>query len=247
VLQSVERAAQILRLLGDNGRQSASELAAAIGLGWATVHSLLQALVSTGLVQQDEDSERYGLGPALVYLGSRYLRADEVRVSAGRWASSLASETDRIVQVGTLHGLEVLIVNYVGRPQDSAYVSDLGSFFPAQTSAVGKVLLAHDHEALDSLFASGDHGQAAGDQASLRHELACVSAQGWAVGGGGIGAGEASVACPIVSRRGEVIAAIGAVGPPGQLLVSAGPRAELLHRVSTAALGVSRDLGARGW
>jgi DNA-binding IclR family transcriptional regulator len=122
-----------------------------------------------------------------------------------------------------------------------------GSLLPAQTSAVGKVLPAHDREALDSLFASGDGGQAAGDQASPRHELACVAAQGWAVGGGGIGAGEASVACPIVSRRGEVIAAMGAVGPPGQLLISAAPRTDLLHRVSSAALGVSRDLGARGW
>jgi DNA-binding IclR family transcriptional regulator len=216
-------------------------------LSWSTVRGVVQALVATGLAQHDRETDRYGLGPALVYLGSGYLRADEVRLCASRWASSLAHETNQVVQVGTLHGLEVLIVNHVARPQDSAYVSDLGSLLPAHTSALGKVLLAHHDEAIDSLFRSGAVGHTAGDHTTLRDELARVSAQGWAIGGGGIGAGESSIACPIVSRHGDVIAAIGAVGTPGQLAAGAGPQAKLLHRVSSAARGVSRDLGGRGW
>jgi DNA-binding IclR family transcriptional regulator len=246
-VQSVERAAQILRLLGDNGQQGVAELAAALGVARGTVHGLLQSLASAGLVQQATETDRYGLGPALVDLGSRYLRADNVRVCASRWARSLARETNHVVQVGTLYGLDVLVVNHVGRPEDNVHVSDLGSLYPAHATAVGKVLLAHDDVAINSLLGSSDGDQTLEPRRRLRCELVRVFKQGWAIGGAGIGAGEASIACPIVSRGGEVIGAIGAFAAAGQLLFGAEPRPELLERVGSAARGISRDLGGRGW
>jgi DNA-binding IclR family transcriptional regulator len=247
-VQSVERAAQILRLLGHNGRQGITELAVATGLSKGTVHSLLQTLASSGLVQHDTDTGRYGLGPLLVYLGSRYLRDDDVRVCASRWARLLAKETNQVVQVGTLYGLDVLIVNHVGRGEDSVHVSDLGSLYPAHTTAVGKVLLAHhDGGARDSFLGFSDAHQTASDRVRLQHELTSICKQGWAVAGARVAAHEASVACPILSRRGEVVGAIGVVGVPEQLLVRAKPRAGLLERVRSASVAVSHDLGGPGW
>jgi DNA-binding IclR family transcriptional regulator len=245
--RSVERAAQILRLLGDSGGQGVADLASALRLSKGTVHGLLQALASSGLVRQDPESERYGLGPGLVYLGSRYLLADEVRVCSGRWARLLAKEIDHIVQVGTLHGFEVLIVNHIGRLEDSVYSADLGSLQPAHRTAVGKVLLAHCGPATDTLLGVSYVHQTASDQARLRDELACVCKQGWAVAGVGVEADQASIACPIVGRRGEVVGAIGAVGPAEQLLLGSRPQAGLLERVRSAAVAVSCDLGGPGW
>jgi DNA-binding IclR family transcriptional regulator len=218
-----------------------------MGLAKGTVHGLLKTLGSSGLVRQDTDSDRYGVGPALAYLGSRYLLDDEVRVCASRWARSLARETDQIVQVGTLYGLEVLIINHVARPEDSAYVSDLGSLYPAHTSAVGKVLLAHDPGETGGAPGYGNARQASACYVRLEPELARVCKQGWAVAGVGGGTDEASVACPILSRRREVVAAIGTVGPPGQLLAGTKPRDKLLERVRSAAVAISRDLGGPGW
>jgi DNA-binding IclR family transcriptional regulator len=245
-IQSVERAGRILRLLGDHSPQSVTELAATMTLPKGTVHGVLQALVSTGLVQQDADSEGYCLGPVLVYLGSRYLLADEVRVCAGRWARFLAKQTNHVVQVGTLHGVEVLIVNHVGRADDSVYVPDLGSLYPARTTAIGKVLLANNEAARASLLgAPGDEGRA--EDVELKSELDRVFEQHWAFASERYWLGEAAIACPIENRLGIVAAAVGVVGSSKQLLAGEAPRPEVLERVLAAAAGIARDLGGRGW
>jgi DNA-binding IclR family transcriptional regulator len=246
-IQSVERAGRVLRLLGDNGPQSVTELAAAMTLPKGTVHGVLQALVSTGLVQQDADSQGYALGPALVYLGSRYLLADEVRLCAGRWARSLAKQTNHVVQVGTLHGAEVLIVNHVGRTDDSGYVPDLGSLYPAHTTATGKVLLANNDAARTNLLGAVAGDQKRGNDVVPRSELDRVVDQRWAVASERDWLGEASMACPIANRLGMVVASVGVVGSSEQLLVGEEPRREVLERVLAAAAGISRDLGGRGW
>jgi DNA-binding IclR family transcriptional regulator len=212
-----------------------------------TVHGILQALVSTGLVERDADSEGYALGPALVYLGSRYLLADEVRVCAGRWARSLAKQTNHVVQVGTLHGAEVLIVNHVGRADDSVYVPDLGSLYPAHTTAIGKVLLANNEAARASLLGAVAGDQRRGDPVVLRSELDRVFEQRWAIASERDWLGEAAVAYPIENRLGIVAAAVGVVGSSEQLIAGEEPRREVLERVSATASGISRDLGGRGW
>lgn len=246
-IQSVERAGRVLRLLGDRGPQSVTELAAAMALPKGTVHGVLRALVSTGLVQQDAASEGYALGPALVYLGSRYLLADEVRVCASRWARSLAKQTNHVVQVGTLHGAEVLIVNHVGRADDSVYVPDLGSLYPAHTTAIGKVLLASNEAAGTSLLGAVAGDQSGGLDVALRIELDRVLDRRWAAVSERDWLGEAAIACPIENRLGIVVAAVGLVGSSEQLLVGGAPRREVLERVLAAAAGISRDLGGRGW
>jgi DNA-binding IclR family transcriptional regulator len=212
-----------------------------------TVHGVLQALVSTGLVEREADSEGYALGPALVYLGSRYLLADEVRVCAGRWARSLAKQTSHVVQVGTLHGDEVLIVNHVGRSDDSVYVPDLGSLYPAHTTAIGKVLLASNEAAGTGLLGAVAGDQKGGLDVALRIELDRVLDRRWAVASQRGWLGEAAVACPIENRLGTVVAAVGVVGSSKQLLVGEEPRREVLERVLVAASGISRDLGGRDW
>lgn len=245
-VRSVERASRILRVLGDNGHQGVADLAAAIGLSRGTVHGLLQSLVGAGMVRQDADTGRYALGPVVAYLGSCYLRDDEVRVCAARWSRSLAEETSSGVQVGRLYGLEVLIVNRVDRSGDCGYLPGPGSLCPAHTSALGKVLLAHRGVPADMCVLT-DARPAPTSLDGVERELRQVLKQGWAAAGGATEAMEASIACPIVSRSGQIVAAIAAVGRSDQLLDGERPRAKPLERVRSAAVGISRDLGAKGW
>ena len=70
--QSVERALAVLRCLDAAGDDlGVSELAARAGLTVSTTHRLLQALRTDGIVDQDERTHRYHLGPGLVALGRR--------------------------------------------------------------------------------------------------------------------------------------------------------------------------------
>ena len=79
-IQSVERAARILKVLASGPRRlGVSEIADRLGLTRPTVHGLLQTLQAQGFVEQDRDSDKYQLGAGLLQLGTSYLDLNELR------------------------------------------------------------------------------------------------------------------------------------------------------------------------
>ena len=95
-IQSIERAAAILRALaGGSRRLGVSELSDRLGLAKGTVHGLLRALQAEGFVEQDPDSGKYQLGASLLQLGNIYLDVNELRGRALAWADNLAIRSGR--------------------------------------------------------------------------------------------------------------------------------------------------------
>ena len=71
MIQSVERAAIILKELGsEGGRLGVTELSDRLGLAKATIYGLLRALEAHQMVEQDAETGKYRLGPALLQLGN---------------------------------------------------------------------------------------------------------------------------------------------------------------------------------
>src|ERR1700691_4748558 len=143
-IQSVERAAAILRLLsGRAKRPGVVDLAGEFGLSKGSVHGLLRTLQHVGFVEQDPDTGKYQLGAALLHMGSSYLDGNELRTRALNWSDSLAARTNESVRIGTLHDGQVLVVHHVFRPDDTRQVLEVGALLPAHATALGKMLLAH--------------------------------------------------------------------------------------------------------
>jgi DNA-binding IclR family transcriptional regulator len=93
-IQSIERAAAILRLLsGRTRRLGVVDLAGELGLPKGTVHGLLRTLQHVGFVEQDVETGKYQLGAALLHMGSSYLDGNELRTRALNWSDSLAART----------------------------------------------------------------------------------------------------------------------------------------------------------
>ncbi|HZD96643.1 MAG TPA: helix-turn-helix domain-containing protein, partial [Micromonosporaceae bacterium] len=62
-VQSVARAIEILRALSGAGRGlGVTEIAERVGVAKPTAHALLRTLEAGGLVSQDHETGRYGLG-----------------------------------------------------------------------------------------------------------------------------------------------------------------------------------------
>ena len=142
-VQSLERAAAILRAIaGSGGQMGVTELSAAVGLAKTTTHGLLRTLLALGFVEQDAGSGRYALGTGLLDLGSHYLDANELRSRASNWCDSLAARSGCAVRLGTLAGFQVVVVHHVFRPDDSPQELEVGTVLPAHATALGKVLLA---------------------------------------------------------------------------------------------------------
>lgn len=110
-IQSVARTAEILRLLaGSRRRLGVVELARDLGVPTGTVHGILRTLQLEGFVEQDPDSGKYQVGPALLAIGFAYLQASRLRSAGLNAAYALAARSGESVRVGALHRGAVLIV-----------------------------------------------------------------------------------------------------------------------------------------
>ena len=250
-IQSIERAAAILRLLsGRTRRLGVVDIAGELGLPKGTVHGLLRTLQVVGFIEQDAESGKYQLGAALLHMGSSYLDGNELRTRALNWSDSLASRTQEAVRIGTLHELQVLVVHHVFRPDNSLQSLDVGSLLPAHATALGKVLLAHHPYIAAELTKSemvAYTDSTITDAERLERELTRVRSQGWGADIGELNPGQVSYAAPILDRRGATVGAVGIFGPPERLLAARQPRGDLLAHVREAARAVSRELGAIPW
>ncbi|MEW9529258.1 IclR family transcriptional regulator [Microbispora sp. NPDC049125] len=251
-VQSIERAAAILRLLAQgSGRLGLSEIANSLGLARGTAHGILRTLQLVGFVEQDDATGKYQLGAALLHLGTSYLDVNELRSRAINWADALAARSGEAVRIGTHLQGKVLVVHHVFRPDDSLQTLDVGVLLPMHATALGKVLLAYDANAA----AAAQNGEL--EQFSRRtirtpkeltRALAAVREVGWAADVEESTIGEAGVAAPIRGYGGLVVGAIGISGATERICDSTGrPRPELVTYVRDAARAVSRDLGASRW
>lgn len=251
-IQSIERAAAILRLLsGRSRRLGVAELSGELTLPKGTVHGILRTLQYVGFVEQDRDSGKYQLGPALLHMGSSYLDGNELRTRALNWADALAAQSGESVRIGTLHENQVLIVHHVFRPDDSRQALEVGALMPAHATALGKALLARHAWLAGELAGDGllraYTPATVTDVHQLRGELSEIAGRGWASEVGELYAGLASIAAPIDDRRRVTVGAIGIVGSVSRLCAGGRPDSGLVGHVTAAARAISRELGALPW
>lgn len=250
-VQSIERAAAILRLLArGSGRLGVSEIAGSLGLARGTAHGILRTLQSVGFVEQDEETGKYRLGAALLHLGTSYLDVNELRSRAINWADALAARSGEAVRIGAPLDGRVLVVHHVFRPDDTLQTLDVGTLLPAHATALGKVLLAYDVGA--AAAPTGELEPFTRRTKTVPRELARALAEvrdmGWAAELEEMTVGEAGIAAPIRGQGGLVVGAMGISGPVERICGPGGrPIPRLVTGVRDAARAVSRDLGASRW
>ncbi|QHA02511.1 helix-turn-helix domain-containing protein [Streptomyces broussonetiae] len=251
-VQSIERAAAILRLLaGGPRRLGLGEVAASLGLAKGTAHGILRTLQHVDFVEQDAATGKYQLGAALLHLGTSYLDVNELRSRSLNWADALAARSGEAVRLGTPLEGSVLIVHHVFRPDDSFQTLDVGSLLPLHASSLGKVLLAYGTATIESGKQSGLEAYTRHtlvDREQLNRALAEVRELGWASEIQEMSMGEAGLAAPIRGHGGLVVGAIGLSGPVERICDNQGrPRPILVTLIREAARTISRDLGAARW
>ncbi|MDX2708125.1 IclR family transcriptional regulator [Streptomyces sp. NBC_00510] len=251
-LQSIERAAAILRLLaGGPRRLGLGEVAGSLGLAKGTAHGILRTLQHVDFVEQDPATGKYQLGAALLHLGTSYLDVNELRSRSINWADALAARSGEAVRLGTPLEGQVLVVHHVFRPDDSLQTLDVGALLPLHASSLGKILLAYGAAPLEPLLkeeleAYTRHTLVVPED--LTRALAEVREQGWAPEVQEMSMGEAGVSAPIRGSGGLVVGAIGLSGPVERICDSKGrPLASLVTLLREAARAISRDLGAARW
>ncbi len=246
-IQSIERAAAVLRLLArGSGHHGLVEISASLGLPKGTAHGILRTLQRVEFVEQDQATGRYRLGAALLHLGTSYLDANELRSRSINWADTLAARSGQEVRIGMHLDGAVLVVHHVFRPDDTMQTLGIGAMLPLHATALGKVLLAYEAEPaattrlreLTSLTR-----RTIVKPAALERVLAEVRASGWASEAEEYMPGEASVAARIRAPGGLVVGAIGVSGAVDRICDAVNrPKPSLVQQVVHAGEAISRAL-----
>src|SRR5215472_15696457 len=212
-IQSVQRAAQILAVLGSGTpRLGVTEIAERVGLAKPTVHGLLRTLEADDLVTQDPETGKYSLGPGVLQLGNAYLDGSELRARSLRWAESLAQRAREAVWVATLSGSRVIVLHHVFRPDNTVQILEVGAAIPWHACALGHAIVAHLPAPVSARLLAGDlhalTGRTKTTRAALSRALAQVRKHGYAIEDQEATVGDAGVAAPILGRDGTVAGAI---------------------------------------
>lgn len=219
-INSVQRAADVLKLLAESREATlgVTEIALELDLSKATVHRTLASLRATGLVELDESSRRYQLGPAALTLGMRYLARLDVRALASAAMQRLMAATQETATLSIRHGWTRMYVDQVTPALEVKMMVSLGEPFPLHAGASSKAFLAFISPEERERYLQNAPLQrltpaTVTDVDSLRAELAAIYERGYAVSAGERQSGAASVAAPILGRDHEPLAVISVCGP----------------------------------
>lgn len=219
-IQSVERAARMLRYVADHPGAVATDIAASLGLATPTAHHLLSTLVREGLLQKDA-SRRYELGAASEHLGmavsrqlvpardlQRKIRA--LADSTGESCFLTAWRADRIRVIAVVEGDHAVRVAGL----DIGYSSEIHLRVGAQ------VMLAHASDdlrdwALADCDFAGRTEKAVRTRAELDAKLETIRETGLARDDEEFRAGVYAISAPIWAD-GDVRAALSLTAPVGR-------------------------------
>jgi DNA-binding IclR family transcriptional regulator len=246
-IQSIERAAAVLRLLGSTDRPlGLAELAAALDLPRPTAHGIIRTLREVGFVDQDAETARYRLGTDLREMGRGGWDHHDLRSRAMNWADSLAGSTGLAVHLGVVAGRAVRLVHHVFRPDGSRQRIRTGEEQPLHATALGKCLLAFAPVATPparDLDLQRWTGRTCVTVAALEAQLALARRRGWASETGEYEASTGAAAAPLRASGGIVVGGVAIVGPIEELYGLGGElRPPLAEQLVGAAREISADL-----
>ena len=129
-VQSVARAAEIIRCFQTAPELGISEIAGAVGLNKSTVFGLVNTLTSYGYLEQNESNKKYRLGLTLFELGNLAISRLDIRREARRLCEPLAQKYPATVHIATHRRGEVIYIDKIDHE---------GTFFSISVPARGCV------------------------------------------------------------------------------------------------------------
>ncbi|MFN0161219.1 MAG: IclR family transcriptional regulator [Burkholderiales bacterium] len=224
---------------------SNKELAERTGLARPTVSRLARTLVQLGYLRQAIARDRYSLGPAVLEVAHPYLANLAVRRIARPLMQRLADAAKGAVSLGTLTGIDLVLVESCQNAQAITARPDVGALRPVEATAMGYASLAVLAAPARAALLERCRAAARFDWRSVRArvdaELARFRAHGYCISHGDQRQGMYAVGVPLGGSTGEPMAFNCVVAAyqlkEGELENELAPRLLALARQVEASLG----------
>ncbi|MFC5142623.1 IclR family transcriptional regulator [Actinomycetospora rhizophila] len=235
----LDRAAAILDAFDATHRElTLASLVHRCGLPRSTTHRTADRMLRLGWLDKPDD--RYRIGQRLFELSGLVPIRHELREAVLPFLHDLHAAVKVAVQLGVLHGTEVLVVEKITGHRPMPMLSQVGGTIPAYCSALGRAIMAWSPgEAVEAALAGpmpARTPRTLTDADAVRRELAAIPDRGWAVEREEGNIGVSCVAAPIFGPLGEVVAALSVTGPSAAVRSErAGPPVQLAAAAASRA------------
>lgn len=183
-IESVDKALQVLLLLGEQPKLRLTDVSRYLGVASSTAHRLLAMLQYRGFVRQDTATRSYVPGPTLDGLAFGVLRRLDVRTRARPVLERLNTDLGETVHLGRLEGSNVHFIDSLESSRALRVGGRLGRSMPAHCTSTGKALLSElPEEELLRLYPDEELVQltahSIGTRSALVEELARIRDRGY--------------------------------------------------------------------
>ena len=219
---SLAKALRVLDLFnGVDGGLRLSEIAQRMHTRPGSIYPIIHTLHKFGYLERDSETKKYSLGLRILVLANQILASLDIREKAKPVLKRLARELEVNAHLAILYEGEVLYLDREEAAPSVVIPSVIGRRVPPHSTALGKVLLAHDPEALERFLSKGPLPALTPNTITnaelLRRELERVRQQGYATDWEEFHEGNICVAAPVRNYRGKVVAAISVSFPKARL------------------------------
>ena len=241
VVPAVQQVGRILLYMARSSRFKVklADMARDLGMHKSRVYYILNTLKEFGLVEKDEETKAYSLGPALIFMGEKVLENLDYRNKAEPFLKELALRTRCTAFLGRIIDRKVYVVAKEYADEGVKITIPLGYRFPLSYGALGKVMLAFGPpEEREELLKDESLGRWA-REGRLESKLSLLRRMGFAEDIREMDPRFSSVAAPVLDRKGRVVALVFVVGTFDQDIAK-----DYGKKVAETAGELSRVIGA---
>lgn len=249
-IQSIEVGGRLLLALAHQGRPLAlKDLAAEAGMPAAKAHAYLVSFGKLGLIEQDDASGRYGLGPLAMQLGLISLQQLDPLALATPLVETLAQALGHTVAVAVWGNRGATIVR-IAQPPSAVHVSMRhGTVMSLRGTASGRLFAALLPAALVQPVLRAEalldgHKPTAAETAAWKSACEHIRQTGLSHVRDLLLPGISATAAPVYDGRGQLVLALTAIGPTAAF--DGRPAGVVATAMREAAAGLSQRLGAAG-
>jgi DNA-binding IclR family transcriptional regulator len=235
--QSVDRAFDILDLIGRKAPVSLAEISEASGLTVPTAYRLVKSLTRRGFVSFDSDTKDYSLGPAIVRMAAGMLQGNNLIELARPGLATLNESCGETASMFGIGANELICIAEAESFQRLRFNTGVGRTMPLTQGAPGKAAIAWlDATRMEYIIEHAKLTEAA--RGKLESDLQTVRASGFAMSFGEVVPETTAVAAPIFDGRKRAIGVISVAGPAGRWTV------EKMQRAVPALLAITGSISS---
>lgn len=218
LINSTEKVMKILNFLSENTKEiGITDIAKELEMSKSGVHKIITTLQEGGFIVQNLSTRKYGLGPALLRLGSVYTEQKKIYDIAYPIMKEISNITNETVALSLKEGNSGVVAYRLESDKVIKLHQKMGTKYPINAGATGKLLGAYQKkEVIEKILKKEGlkeytHNTIM-DSEKLFQEYEKIREKGYAISDSEKDVGNFAISAPIYDNEGEVWSCLTLVG-----------------------------------